>query len=107
LLKKYPYRNKTALPGLILPFRHPLKYKASAAVHLSSVYFFILKLVVQYYQTLVRLGLLLFYHYGYIIMRLNVAATPASASTLATNKVLRNTYMLLSLTLLFSAFVNR
>jgi hypothetical protein len=38
-------RNKTALPGLILPFRHPLKYKASAAVHLSSVYFFILKLV--------------------------------------------------------------
>ncbi len=37
-------------------------------------------------------------------MRLNVAAAPASASTLATNKVLRNTYMLLSMTLLFSAF---
>ena len=36
-------------------------------------------------------------------MRLNVAAAPASASTLATNKVLRNTYMLLSMTLLFSA----
>ncbi|NOQ64600.1 MAG: BAX inhibitor (BI)-1/YccA family protein [Methyloprofundus sp.] len=36
-------------------------------------------------------------------MRLNIAATPASASELATNKVLRNTYMLLSMTLLFSA----
>jgi len=36
-------------------------------------------------------------------MRLNVAATPVSESTLATNKVLRNTYMLLSMTLLFSA----
>ncbi|MDF1584342.1 MAG: Bax inhibitor-1/YccA family protein [Methyloprofundus sp.] len=36
-------------------------------------------------------------------MRLNVAATPASKSTLATNRVLRNTYLLLSMTLLFSA----
>jgi len=36
-------------------------------------------------------------------MKLNVAATPVSESTLATNKVLRNTYMLLSMTLLFSA----
>ena len=36
-------------------------------------------------------------------MKLNVAATPASESTLATNKVLRNTYMLPSMTLLFSA----
>jgi FtsH-binding integral membrane protein len=40
---------------------------------------------------------------GTLVMRLNVAATPVSESTLATNKVLRNTYMLLSMTLLFSA----
>ena len=38
-------------------------------------------------------------------MRLNIAATPASVSELATNKVLRNTYMLLSMTLLFSALM--
>jgi len=36
-------------------------------------------------------------------MRLNVAATPVNESVLATNRVLRNTYMLLSMTLLFSA----
>ena len=37
-------------------------------------------------------------------MRLNVAASPANESILATNRVLRNTYLLLSMTLLFSAF---
>lgn len=36
-------------------------------------------------------------------MRLSTAATRPEASILATNKMLRNTYMLLSLTLLFSA----
>jgi len=36
-------------------------------------------------------------------MKLNTIEMPASESTLATNKVLRNTYMLLSMTLLFSA----
>ncbi|MBE0469512.1 MAG: Bax inhibitor-1/YccA family protein [Methyloprofundus sp.] len=36
-------------------------------------------------------------------MKLNVAATPASESALATNRVLTNTYLLLSMTLLFSA----
>lgn len=40
----------------------------------------------------------------YTTMKLNTIATPVNASALATNKVLRNTYMLLSLTLLFSAF---
>jgi modulator of FtsH protease len=36
-------------------------------------------------------------------MSLNTTITQTSASTLATNKVLRNTYLLLSMTLLFSA----
>ena len=36
-------------------------------------------------------------------MSLNTTITQSSASTLATNKVLRNTYLLLSMTLLFSA----
>ncbi len=36
-------------------------------------------------------------------MRLNTAVTRSEASILATNKMLRNTYMLLSMTLLFSA----
>jgi modulator of FtsH protease len=46
---------------------------------------------------------MLFLFEGLIVMRLNTAVSHSEAGILATNKVLKNTYLLLSMTLLFSA----